>query len=479
VKSAVESVSPTRVKLTVEVPFDELKPSLAAAYKKIAGQVRIAGFRPGKVPPPIIDQRVGRGHVIEEAVNDAIPRFYGDAVRDNDVKVVGQPHVDITELGDGSPLVFTAEVDVRPDITLPAYDGIAVAVDPAEVTDEQLDEQLDALRDRFATLAPVDRPAATGDYVSLDLDSTVDGEPLPGISAKGISYEVGDASLLPGLDDAIVGLAAGASTTFRTELVGGEHAGKTADVTVTVDSVKAKDLPALDDEFAQMASEFDTLDELRADMRERLGRVRRLEQGGQARDRVLEALLAQTDVPLPDSVVENETSWRRDSMTQQLASIGVGLDDYLASGQQSRAEFDAELEKSARDTVKAQFVLDAIAAREEIGISEAELSEHIVLRARRAGVAPQEYANQLTSAGQLGALLAEVLRSKALSLVLERATVTDTSGAPVDLSELESRDPAASDDADAETATDADAETATGADADDAGAGRGEPAEAR
>ena len=268
-KSTVENLGPTRVRLAVEVPFDELKPSFDAAYKKIGAQVRIPGFRPGKAPARIIDQRVGRAAVLEEAVNTALPKAYGDAARESGVRVLGQPDIEVTSLDDGKQLAFTAEVDVRPEITLPDLTAVAVTVDDVAVTDDEVDEQLDALRERFATLIGVERPVQSGDYVSIDLVALIDGTEVEGGSASNLSYEVGRADLVDGLDDAIIGTNAGESVTFDTTLRSGDHAGDQAAVTATVNSVKEKELPTVDDEFAQLASEFDTVDELRADLRAR------------------------------------------------------------------------------------------------------------------------------------------------------------------------------------------------------------------
>jgi len=438
-KSTVETLSPTRVRLAVEVPFDELKPSLDKAYASIAKQVRVPGFRPGKAPARIIDQRVGRAAVLDEAVQDAVPRAYSAAVQENDVRVLGQPEIELTKLEDGDSLAFTAEVDVRPAVTLPPYDGIAVTVDDAEVTDGQVDEQVSALRDRFAVLKAADRPVAEGDYVSIDLRATVDGEEVPGGSTTGLSYEVGGGSLMSGLDEALVGMSAGEERQFTTELVGGELAGQTADVSVTVRSVKEKELPALDDEFAQTASEFDTLAELRADVRERLGRVRALEQGAQARDKVLEALLEATEVPMPESVLRGEVEWRQHDIGHQLEGAGLDLDAYLSAEGRSREDFDEEVQRNSETAVKTQLLLDAVADAEQLGVSDAELTEHVIAQAARYGVSPQEFAQQLTEAGNLPALVSDVRRSKALATVLDRATVTDGSGRPVDLSALRRR----------------------------------------
>ena len=435
-KTTVEPVSQTRVKLTVEVEPAELKPSLDAAYKKIAQQVRVPGFRQGKVPPPIIDRQVGRAVVVEEALQEAVPRFYTDAVRENDVKVLGQPEVDVTEYNDGSNLVFTAEVDVRPQITLPAFEDIAVTVDAAEASEADVDEQIDALRERFATLTTVERAAETGDYVSIDLSATIDGEEVPDASAKGLSYEIGSGNLVEGLDDALIGASAGETKTFTTALPAGEEAGADAEVTVVINSVKSKELPALDDDFAQLASEFDTLEELKADTRERLGRVRVRQQAGDARDKVLEALLEQVEIPLPEEVVKSEVQYRRQSAEQQLSQAGLTLQGYLDSEGSDVETFETELYEGASNAVKVQLLLDTIAETEKIDISDQELSDQVVRHAQRSGVRPdqfQQYANELVQSGHLPALVSEVLRNKALEIVVSAATVTDTNGETLDV----------------------------------------------
>jgi trigger factor len=436
VQTTVETLNPTRVRLTVEVPFAELEPALSAAYKRIAQQVRIQGFRPGKVPPRIIDQRIGRGAVLDEALQSALPELYSSAVREQEVAVLSQPQVDVTELVDGQRLVFTAEVDVRPKVELPAYDQLSATVDDVEVGDDDVDAQLATLQDRFATLTGVERPAEDGDYVSLDLVATIDGEPVPGGEASGISYEVGSGTMLPGLDDAVRSLSAGEEATFTSDLVAGEHAGKSADVTVTVRSVKVKEVPDLDDDFAQTASEFDSIEELRADTRARLERARRLEQGVEARDAVLEAFLEQVDVPAPDSAVEAELGWRRQSIEAQLQQSGLTMEQYLESEERSAEDLEQELREAAETAVKAQLALDAVADAEQIGVNDAELTEQVVRRAQGMGVTPEQYAQQVMQNQQLGALVAEVRRGKALAHLLEVATVTDSSGRPIDMESI-------------------------------------------
>lgn len=465
-KSAVESLSPTRVRLTVEVPFDELKPSVDAAYKKVAGQVRIRGFRPGKVPPRILDQHVGRGAILQEAVQAVLPELYGQAVQDNGVDVLGHPDLQVTGFADGDQLAFTAEVDVRPQLDLPDYEGLPVTVDDATVTEERVEEQLGQLRDRFAVLTAAERPAATGDYVMIDLKAAVDGEDVADAAATGLSYEVGSAGLVPGLDEALEGLAEGESRTFATALRAGEHAGREAEVTVTVHSVKAKELPPLDDDFAQTASEFDTIEELRADIRGRLERMSRLEQAVQARDRVLQVLLERVEVPIPEHVLGDELAWRRQALDRQLAQAGLRREDYLASLGKTEEDLDAETEQAAREAIRAQFVLDAIAAKEEFSVTETDLSERIVMRAQQAGVPPEQMLQQIVQSGQVPMLAGEVLRTKALATLLEHAKITDESGNEVDLDSLEVDGADAEPDAESDTEPDAESDSERDAESD-------------
>ncbi len=436
-KSAVETLNPTRVRLTVEVPFDELKPSLDAAYKKIAGSVNVPGFRKGKVPPRIIDQRFGRAVVLDEAVNAALPRFYTEAVQAAEIEPLGQPEVDVTQFEDGAQLEFTAEVDVRPEIELPDYAGIAVTVDDAEVTEEDLDSQLTGLRERFATFAGVDRAAADGDYLNIDLSGrTSDGEEIEDAQAAGLSYIVGAGNLVEGLDEAVIGMSAGEDTTFASKLLAGPRAGEEVDIKVTVNSVKVRELPELDDEFAQSASQFDTAEELRADTSERLAQQKVLAQGGQARDKVLEALLAQVEVPLPEAYLHAEIHFRQDTIAKQLQQAGLTLESYLQHEDQSPEEFEAEVAERAAEAMKAQFVLDAVAKKEEVGLSQEEITGHLIQRAQSSGMSPDQFAQQIVESGQANMLVAEAVRGKALAVILSAAVVTDASGRRVELSGL-------------------------------------------
>jgi trigger factor len=433
VKTDVEELSPTRVRLTIEVPFEELKTSLDKAYREVARQVRVPGFRPGRVPPRIIDQRFGRATVLEQAVNEAVPEFYSRALAESDVVPLSQPDLEITKLNDGKELAFTAEVDIRPNFDLPDVTTLSVTVDNAEVSPDQVEEYIGALRERFASLKTVDRPVESGDFVSIDLAATVDGESVEDAQATGVSYEVGSESMLDGLDEALAGMTGGESKTFTAELAGGESAGQAADVLVTVNSVKVKELPELDDEFAQSASEFDTIGELRAATRRQLTAVRQAGQAGQARERLLEALIERVDIPLPERIIEAEVEQRRHSLQDQLDRAGLTMQAYLDASDTTAAKMDADFDADARRSVKAGFILDTLASQEDLTVSAEQLSAYVTEQAYRMGVAPDRLAQQLSDNGQLPAVAADVLRGNALTWLAEQATVVDEAGRPVDV----------------------------------------------
>lgn len=435
-KSAVETLNPTRVKLIVEVPFEELKPSLDAAYKRISQQITIPGFRRGKVPAMVIDQRIGRDVVLDEAVNEALPKLFSQALQDNDLMPLSQPEVDLDEVRDGAELSFTAELDVKPQIQLPDYSALEVQVDDVTVGDDEVDEQVELLRERFGSLRPVDRPAGDGDFVTLDLSAAHDGEAIEEAQATGMSYRVGRGTLLDGLDEALPGMSAGDEKTFTSTLAAGEFTDQPVDVTVKVTAVQEQELPDLDDDFAQQASEFDTIDELRADLSDRLTRGARIEQASAARDAVLQALLTRVDIPLPDSAVAAELKARRDSVDEQLTYAGMTEADYLESLGQSEEEYAAELEQRVRDAMVAQFLLDEIAVAESVAVAEDDLSQHLLRRAQQAGVKPEQYVQHVTEHNQVPELVAEIRRGKALAQVVETSVVTDASGNRVELKRL-------------------------------------------
>ncbi|WP_101257409.1 trigger factor [Streptomyces barkulensis] len=470
-KSAVETLNPTRVRLTVEVPFEELKPSLDAAYKKINQQVTVPGFRKGKVPARVIDQRFGRGAVLEEAVNDALPKLYQDAVEEGELSPLGQPEVDITELKDNELLAFTAEVDVRPSIEIPDYSGIEVTVDAVEVTDEDVDKSVEQLRERFASTTAVERAAAEGDVVKIDLEARVDGEVLEDGVAEGIDYTIGSGELLDGIDEAVTGLEAGGSATFTSELKGGSAAGREAEVKVDVTSVSARELPELDDDFAQMASEFDTLGELRADSRKRLERMKKYDQATQAQEKVLDALISLVEVPVPEKLLQDEINTRKHNLVNhQLSQLGVDLATYLKMQEKSEEEFENELKEQAEKGIRTQFILDELVNKEKLNVNQEELTEHLMRRAQSSGMSPDQFAQAVVEGGQVPMLVGEVARGKALAVVVEAAKVTDTNGEAVSMEDEEDGEESGeAADASAESTADASADAPADASAESAG----------
>jgi trigger factor len=440
VKSTIENLGPTRVRLAIEVPWGDLDHAFGEVYKELGRQVRVPGFRPGKVPNRILDQRIGRPVVLEQVVQHAVPEVYSEVVREHQVRVLSQPDVEVTRIDDGDTLAFTAEVDVAPTLELPELDSLAVTVDDVEVTDEEIDGQVDTMRERFAVLTGVDRAAADGDYVSIDLEAKLDGEVLEDGTTSGMSYEVGTGTLMEGLDEAVRGLSADESATFTTALLSGDNAGRDAEVTVTVRSVKAKDLPELDDEFASTASEFDTLAELRDDVRARLGRVKVMQQGSQARDKLVEHLLEVTEVPVPENLVERELQWRTQAMERELQQAGMDWDSYFEmAGIDGREAYDADMRGNVENAVRTQFVLDAIADAREVTVDNDDLSAQIMAQAQRNRMSPEQYAQQLQQGNGIADFVADVRRTKALAQLLEQTTITDASGNEVDLEALRPR----------------------------------------
>ena len=457
--STVEKLTPTRVKLSITVTPDDLKPSIAHAYEHIAQDVQIPGFRKGKVPAPIIDQRIGRGAVIEHAVNEGLDKFFRDATVEHKLRVVGRPAADITQWPNekdfSGDLLVDIEVDVRPEIEIPAYDGITLTVDAVEADEAALDAELENLRARFGTLVPVDRPAAKGDFVELDLVATIDGAEID--RAEGVSYEVGSGELLEGIDDAIESLTAGEDTTFRSALVGGDHAGSEAEVSVTVKAVKERELPEADDDFAQIASEFDTIAELRASLAERVSQQGVFTQGSAARDKLVETLLEQIDIPVPPKLIEDE------------------VHNHLEG--ENRLEDDvhrAEVTEASEKQFRTQVLLDTIAEQADVQVSQEELSQYLIQSASQYGMAPQEFVEALQSSNQLPALVGEVARNKALAIALGKVKVVDTNGKAVDLSDFVVTD----DEAEAETEAAADEKPAKKAPAKKAPAKKADDAEA-
>ncbi len=425
-KSAVENLTPTRVKLDVEVSFEELKPSIAEAYKTIGAQVQVPGFRKGKVPTKLIDQRVGRGYVLETAINSGLNGWYQEAVIENKLTPLSRPEVEITEVPDPTAtdgiVKFQVELDIRPEIELPDYEGLEVEVAALEASEEDTEKALDELRARFGTLTVQDRPAADGDFLTINIAAKIDDVEVD--SASDLSYQIGAGNMLDGLDEAATGLSADEEAIFNTKLAGGEHAGEEAQVTVKVTSVKVRELPEANDDFAQLASEFDTIAELKEDLAKQANESKTVEQGVEARDKVLEKLVALVEVPVPDSVVAEQ-------LEQHFKPENAhGPEEH--DTEEHRAEVKDNTEKAFRN----EIILDAIAEMEEVSVSQAELIDYIVSSASQYGMEPNQFAQMLDSSGQVNMIVGEVRRRKALAAVLGKAVVTDSEGATVDLTDF-------------------------------------------
>ncbi|MCU1443867.1 MAG: trigger factor [Cryobacterium sp.] len=451
-KSTIEKLSPTRAKLTITVPADELKPSITHAYGHIAEQINIPGFRKGKVPPPIVDQRVGKAAVLEHAVNEGLDGFYRAAVEEHKLRPLGRPEADITgwpsDKDFSGELELAIEVDVRPEIDVPPYAGVKLTVDAVDVTDEEVATELDTLRSRFGTLVTVDRPAKAGDFVQIDLVASINGVEVD--NASGISYEVGSGDLIEGIDEALDSLTAGETTTFNSNLLGGDHEGETAEITVTVLAVKERELPTADDDFAQISSEFDTVAELTESLKTQVERSKTFGQGSQARELLLEQLLGSVEIPVPAAIIEDEVH-------RHLEGENRLEDD----------EHRAEVTEASEKTFRQQILLDTIAEAEKVQVSQDELTQYLIQGASQYGMDPSEFVQALSSNGQIPSMVAEVARNKALAIVLGKAEVVDSNGKPVDLTEFAAVDTSAevsdeeSDVTDESGTTDAAAETET------------------
>ena len=453
--STVEQLSPTRVKLTVEIPFAELKPHLEKAYKEIASQVNIPGFRKGKVPASVIDQRFGRGVVLQEAINEALPKAYQEAVAESGFVPLGQPEVDVTKLEDNELVEFTAEVDIRPDFELPDFASVEATVDAPEVADDAVDERINILRQRFATTTEVDRAAADGDVLAIDLVASQDGKELSDATASGITYKIGEGvGMLDGLDEAVTGLKVGESATFTSKLVGGDFRGQEAEITVTVAKVSEQELPEVDDEFAQMISEFDTVEEMREDLQKAVMNQVQAEQLADARDKVLEAALEKTDFELPQTMLTAELETRRKQIEQQLANGGLSVEAYLEQAEdedaQTPEEFWKSIDERSEQAVRAQMLLDKFADDNALEVSQQELTELIFRKAQENNHSPQDEINHMMEHNHMGDWMQEIRRGKALASICAAAKVVDTDGNVVDMKlEVVTTDDAEADSVDA------------------------------
>lgn len=416
-----EKLTPTRVKLTVTLVEEDLKPFLKDAYQAISEQISIPGFRKGKVPAPIIDQRVGREAVIQEAVNKSLDTFFQAALEESGERPMGRPTADVEKWFEGSDsqseLVLAFEVEVRPEFKLPEYEKYELEVADAEVADDAAAKELEKLRERFGALKTVERAAAKDDYVTIDLVASIDGKEVD--RAEGVSYQVGAGNMLAGMDEALETLTAGESTTFTTQLLGGEYEGQDAEVAITVTAVQERELAAANDEFAQLASEFDTLAELEADIAKQVQRKAVFEQGAEARDLFIEKLIADAEIPVSEELINEEVD-------RHLEQEGRNGDD------EHRAEVVAEATKQYH----LQLLLDALIEVEKIEPTQNELSAYIMQSAQQYGLEPGQFIQILSQNGQMGAIVGEVTRNKALAVALAKVTVKDKSGNVVDLAEF-------------------------------------------
>ena len=421
-KTAVEKLNPTLAKIEVEVPFAEFKPYLDRTYKNLSGQISVPGFRKGKLPKQLIEQRAGFDYIVEASLNDALNDYYAQALGENELSPLAQPELDVqsqpsTENREAD-VKLTITVTVRPEIELPNYEGLEVEVDEVEVTAEDEVQALDALRERFGTLKTVERPAADKDFVTIDIAAEIDGEQVD--AANDLSYQIGSGTMLDGIDEALTGLSAGEDATFETKLSGGEHAGEQAVIKVKLTAVKERELPAADDEFAQLASEFDTIDELKEDIKKQVAEAKVAEQGTQARDKVLAKLVELVEIPVPEKVIE-------DQLEQHFNNPNAEADH-------DTEEHRAEVRENTETAFKNEMVLDAVADKEEVTVDQAEMINYIITMSSQDGMDPNQFAQMLDGSGQAGALVGEVRRSKALAAVLKTAVVKDTKGNVVDLS---------------------------------------------
>ena len=421
-KTAVEKLNPTLAKIEVEVPFAEFKPYLDRTYKNLSGQISVPGFRKGKLPKQLIEQRAGFDYIVEASLNDALNDYYAQALGENELSPLAQPELDVqsqpsTENREAD-VKLTITVTVRPEIELPNYEGLEIEVDEVEVTAEDEVQALDALRERFGTLKTVERPAADKDFVTIDIAAEIDGEQVD--AANDLSYQIGSGTMLDGIDEALTGLSAGEDATFETKLSGGEPAGEQAVIKVKLSAVKERELPAADDEFAQLASEFDTIDELKEDIKKQVAEAKVAEQGTQARDKVLAKLVELVEVPVPEKVIEDQ--------------LEQHFNNPNAEAGHDTEEHRAEVRANTETAFKNEMVLDAVADKEEVTVDQAEMINYIITMSSQYGMDPNQFAQMLDGSGQAGALVGEVRRSKALAAVLKTAVVKDTKGNVVDLS---------------------------------------------
>jgi len=430
----------SKVKLHITVPADEFEKAIDAAFKKLAREVRIPGFRPGKAPRRLLENRLGTEVAREQALQDALPQYYVDAVTEHDVDVIAPPEIEITAGQEEGDVEFDAVVEIRPQVRLVGYDEIRVELPFAPVTDDDVDQQIDQLRERFADLTDSDFPLVDDAYATIDITGTIDGESVEGLTATDFLYRVGSAMIVPELDDELRGTKPGAILEFVATLPErfGELAGKDVKFKVIVKEAKQKVLPDVTDTWVEEASEFDTVDELRTDIRKRLELRRSLQAQMGARDKVVEAAADLVPIEAPPTLVDNETRRRIDDLAHRLSHQGATLEQYLAGTGQEPQAFIDEVKVGAARAVLADLALRAVVAQEEISAGDDELDAEIQLIAERAGQKPERVRRDLERGGALETVRSDVARGKALEFLVEHATVVDQDGNTIDMTIPES-----------------------------------------
>ncbi len=427
-QTTVENTDKHTVKLTVEVTPEEFDADLDRAYRSIANSVKIPGFRKGKVPKQIIDAQVGRDVVMEEFLSDAVPIYFRNAVREEDLAPITEPDIDLQQVEDGKPLIFTAVVEVRPRLDLTDYKGVEVTKPDTSVTDEEVAEWIDRMRDRFAELEPVTRKAAAGDFVVADVSAKLGTKDLEEATRPDYLYGIGSGEFGPTMDAELIGKGAGDILKFSEDLPEGyenpDNPAKAVDFQVLVKEVKAKKLPDADDEFAKASSEFDTLEELKVDLKDKLHEIKERETVAVLRDRVLAALIDRVDVDLPDSLIDDETEHRVHSATDRAARSGLTLDQVLEAQGWDEARFREDARDHAVRAIKADLVLEGVARAEKLEVTAEEIGQEINALAGVYGRDPKDFAKTLDKSGQIVTLAGDIIRTKALDLLVENAEVT-------------------------------------------------------
>ena len=427
-RSTLETVEPTKVRINVVVEPDELGPAIDRTARRLSREVRVPGFRKGKVPRQVIEARIGRDALLAEAIEqEAVPEFYAKAIEELGVQPLSRAQVEPPDYTDGEPLSFSATIEVMPDLDLPPYRGIEVERPSLEVTDEHVDAQLERLRERFAQLEVIGRPLAKGDFAQIDLRATHHTEEIPELTRTDFLYEVGSGTVVPELDNELEDKRKGDILRFNATLpeeAGEGLAGREITFQVLVKEAKAKVLPKLDDDFAQEASEFDTLEELRADLRQRLEEAAEAQRASELETRVLQAYLDQAEVPVPESMVHDELHYRANRFAQQLTMMGTNLDQYLQALGQTADDVEADLRAQSERAVRAQLVLEAIAQAEGFEATDEEIEAELRRQAQRVGRDPEEVRRALAD-GRIGVIAGDILRSKALAYMVEHAEQRD------------------------------------------------------